>query len=339
MANGDEEIGSEDSNVFRLPIHFDVESGRMPASDIEIALKSVDEIVQALEAAFGLCRGANKKPVVYVEGTKDGSFLIEIFIWFNELSESVENIRTVIYTIGVVTNSQQFRDFYHRLTGKEFDPDKYFDAFGSMLKGMLNKKTKEIEEITPNDINLEKCTKAKSDFYKMAFENPDVQGIDFDDSKKSHIRREDFRQHCSVPSKIRPPSRLEYRQAVIVAPLTVDSSKARKWGFINKADNSPFSAYMRDEDFRRGFLHEAKYPLKQTADDDEILALFEVKRVQAGGELVEKDWSVVEVLLFDGVLLEGKSLPSKEELLSAPPDIQPQNVLPLFNWSFDESEN
>ena len=96
---------------------------------------------------------------------------------------------------------------------------------------------------------------------------------------------------------------------------------------------------MRDEDFRRGFLHEAKYPLKQTADDDEILALFEVKRVQAGGELVEKDWSVVEVLLFDGVLLEGKSLPSKEELLSAPPDIQPQNVLPLFNWSFDESEN
>ena len=316
----DVELPLED---YRLLIHFDVSGSRLPVDDVAVTLGSANKILRGVEAAFVEYEDPKNKPVIYVTQVNQGSLGLVLVV----VSAGASAITTGLVgsalggivggvaggiTGGIggvvggvsILETKHFKEFWKGLTGEEYDPVRSCRSLGKVVRGILSKTVDQIREVTPENISLDGCLKAKSEFFKMLERNKDIKAIGFDKSSKFPINRDQFGLHISLPQTQSLPSIEVYKSVIIAQAVVVDNEN--KWRFIDKETNKTIVASMNDEEFKTDFLSHSKYPLKQTANDDEIFALFEVDVVEKDGVLQDKEWHVREVYAFNRKALEGK---------------------------------
>ena len=316
----DVELPPED---YRLLIHFDVSGSRLPVDDVAVTLGSANKILRGVEASFVKYEDPKNKPVIYVTQVNQGSLGLVLVV----VSAGASAITTGLVgsalggivggvaggiTGGIggvvggvsILETKHFKEFWKGLTGEEYDPVRSCRSLGKVVRGILSKTVDQIRKVTPENIRLDECLKAKSEFFKMLESNKDIKAIGFDESSTFPIKRDQFDLHISSPQTRDLPSREIYKSVIIAQAVVIDNEN--KWRFIDKETNKTIIASMNDEEFKTDFLSHSKYPLKQTANDDEIFALFEVDVVEEDGMLQDKEWHVREVYAFNREALEGK---------------------------------
>ena len=324
----DVELPFED---YRLPIHFDVSSSRLPASDVVVTLRSATQILRGIEEAFVEYERPENRPVIYLTQVNQGSLSLVLVISGGVSGGVLGGIAGAIAgsaigglpvgivggTAGVVAggmlgvsramtilDSDHYKRFCEGLTDEAYDPIRADRSLGKVVKGILSKPVDQIREVTPENISLDECLKAKSEFFKMLGENKDIEAIGFEDSREFPIKRNQFPLHIYTPKPLTSSFRTEYRAVIIEKAVVIDKDK--KWNFIDKETEEALSAYMHDEEFKKDFLHKSQYPLKKTADNDEICARFEVEELEDRGLIQEKDWHLREVYVFNGESIKNK---------------------------------
>ncbi|MGI9392983.1 MAG: hypothetical protein ACR2N8_05555 [Parvibaculales bacterium] len=318
---------SDDSPGFRLPLHFDVVNHRLPAEDIITSLASVQTIVRDLEDKFIRFDDDVVRHPIYVTSFDEGGLKAVILI---------AGILGGTASLITISESETFGGLYEGFTGRSYNPRAASRSFVEMVKGFLETEVKEIDNITPRHFNLDKSIKGKSDLFKMAVRNRDIQAIGFDDGHDFPIKRDRFAYHTSPLRRHPLPLRTEYMSVIIEKAILVN--KKYKWQFINKKTRLRFSAYMHDKEFLNDFLYQSKHPLKQTAEDDEIFARFEVEAVLENGEEKIKHWSVVEVFIFNRHVVEGKGA-KLSKIPEALKSVEPEETLPLLEHMRDGRDN
>lgn len=282
------EVSPED---YKLTIRFDVPDSRLPASDVVAMLNSVTTIISEVEKHFIKYERKEDKPVIYVTKVRQGSFLIELVLAAGLLLKVIKILET-----------EHWRGFYEGLTGKKYHSHNNSKTLGEIVKRFFSKSIDDIRKIIPKDINLDKAIKAKSDFFETVDKNESLKEIGFGDDDEFQVKKNKFASH--IDSKSIHPLQTGTEKKTVIIERAVVVNKDNKWVFINKETNKHFYAFMRDEGFKRDFLHGSKYPLKQTANNDEITALFEFDLIGKGSSANKKNWKVREVYAFNGQSVE-----------------------------------
>ncbi|MGI9558738.1 MAG: DUF4160 domain-containing protein [Thermodesulfobacteriota bacterium] len=281
------EVSPED---YKLTIRFDVPNGRLPASDVTVMLNSVTTITSEIEKHLIKYERKEDKPVIYVAEVRPGSFVIDLIL--------------VAGSFAVILRSEEFRGFFKGLTGKEYKPHETTEILGEFIRNILSKSTSKLYKVIPKNINLDNIIKSKSDFFETMDKNESIKEIGFGDDDEFQVKKNEFASH--IDSKSIHPLQTETEKKTVIIERAVVVNKDNKWGFKDKETGKRFSALMRDEEFKRDFLHGSKYPLKQTAADDEIFALFEFDSVRKGDSVKKTNWKVLEVYAFNGKTFEGE---------------------------------
>ena len=265
--------------IYRLPIHFGVDVSRLPVRNVVTSLRSVTTIIRDIEKQLV---GHNRKATeIYVVPVEEGSLklVIAIVSGFILLTQCEE--------------SKNFEKFMSGMTGKEYEGGKIGDVLGEVGKALMETELPQIFEAKPGELNLDKAINAKCKFYKMLQGNGDIEYVCFNDDESGLIPRSQFQRHIAFSLEIPLGYREEYRTAIIASAVTIDKQHA-KWGFINFEGWKEFKAYMEDYDFKRGFLYNSQYPLKEGFDPDTIYALFRIEQIEEGG--VVKDGNKIHVM-------------------------------------------
>ncbi len=204
------------------------------------------------------------------------------------------------------TETDSFKGFVHGVTGKEIKHYETSKEIGELLHdiivGLYTTENEQLEESIPPEINLDKAIKAKSDFYEMCLDNPQIAAVGFDDSENFPVQRGQFPYHTSKDRSRKLQSEFKLFDTIIVSPVTID--KDAKWELQDVHSKISIKAYLRDEDFRNEFLS-GDHPLKTLNTDDRMKVLIEYEREEKNGEIKYKNTYIKKVYeLNDEVFAE-----------------------------------
>lgn len=279
------EIDSKDYR--KIFIHFDVKDHHIRFDSHLAALEASNVIVGEINKRLF---GGKIDYEILVLPTRSGTFLMTLSIAAN-----------LLWVVVQVTESQAFKGFIEGLTGKKWDNYEKAKDVGLFLrdaaKGFFMTEKDELEKIIPQEINLDKAIKFKSEFYKKCIANDEIKGLGFEDDDHFPVKRTNFLKHVSLEDKIRDvPSEFFIFDATIIASVNVD--KNYKWRIKNNASGELISTYMNDDDFKARLL-DGKNPLKRSSKDDIIKVLVEYKRHEKNGEIEIKEKSINTIYNFN----------------------------------------
>ncbi len=255
-------------------------------SDFLVASNAAQKIIEDLNRKI---LGGKSSYQLVVVPPEEGGFLQTIgFLSLMFVGNVTLNPIASNYALGVFEELTQHKPSDY---GKD-----HVRALRDLTTGFFLKEVKVLEKCIPCEINLDRAFKAKSDFYISCRNNKCIKGIDFYNSKKFLIHRDNFEQHISKDRIRFVDSDFYIYEAVLVSPVDVD--KDMKWVFQDIVTKTKISAYMRDKSFKTGFLN-GQYPAKQFKEDDVLKILVEYKKQEKNGEIEIKETCIETVYSFN----------------------------------------
>jgi len=285
------------AEIARLPIHLNVPANHISAADYVVAVKSLETTIREFNKRIF---GGSLEYEFLVLPTEEGSFKGVTGVIVKGVAKVVA-VTFVITEIISFSETDTFKGLVKGLTGYELAHYKAAEGVGhflrDMTKGIFTTENDNLERLIPGNLNLDKVFHAKAEFYSMCIANHELTSVGFEDSEHFPIKRASFAQHISR-DKIRsaPSDFVLYRDTIIVSP--VDTDMNRVWRLQDVTTKNIISAYMRDEEFKKGFLN-GKYPLKKSSEDDRITVLVEYKKQEKNGEIEQKEASINTVYSFN----------------------------------------
>lgn len=284
------------SKSSKLVIRFDVEDSRLPLGDYITALSAIKNCIDGFEGS--LLETLDYTLYVYPE--EHGSFTSKILI---------------VAAFITILDADIIKHFIEGTTGKnlnEVSRDIGKAVTEEFLPKIFEIPNDELQKIIPDEIDLQKSLKAKSDFYIMCSHNNDIKGVGFGEGKQFPIQRSDFHRHILPPDddKTNTEYRL-YKDAIIISPVDVDKDDA--WRLRIAESSQMFWAKMRDDGFKKAFLG-GDYPLKTSQTPDRMTILVESETSQKEGKPQTKRY-IKEVYSFNDHKI--KDIPPDIEKLQA----------------------
>lgn len=169
--------------------------------------------------------------------------------------------------------------FIKGLTGKSIS--EYGENIGQLSKDLIEKifSTPNTDLRIPNNLDLDRALKAKSNFYTMCYKSKIINGVSFN-NYSNYIPKNSFINYISEDI-VRPLSdKYELRELTIVKPIIVPSEN--QWQFKDDTDKI-INAEMKDENFIKGILS-GNLPLKSSSKDDKVIVMIKYKRQKINGE-------------------------------------------------------
>jgi len=283
----------------RLPLHFKTEDHHFPANDYITSIQSINTTLYELNRR--LFKG-NLDCELFIHPNEEGSFkgITSVIVkGAKKAGKGFLITSTALATLITIAEADSTKRFLRGLTDKEIHIEEYAEEFAEALRDVIKQiyitKNTDLEKKIDNNINLDKVIKAKSDFYKMCFKNPEIKAVGFEDDE-FNVERRNFLEHISN-DKIRPLDSL-YRvyDAIIISPVDVD--KKIRWELQDVVTKHIIKAFMGDEKFKESFLN-GDFPLKETKDDDILKILVEYKRELKNGEIEISDILIETVFSFN----------------------------------------
>lgn len=285
----------------RLPVHIDVPEHYLTADDYLVAVDAINVCLAELNKR--VFEGKLECSLL-VFPSEEGSFKGITAVLVKGIKKSGQIVLTIGALGGFIgfVETDSFKGFVKGLTKHELDYYHMSENLGSMIHdiivGLFTIENAQLERVIPDEINLDKALKAKSEFYHMCIQNKRICGVGFDDSNSFSVQRNRFAYHTSK-DRVRPTdSDFRIYDAVVISPVDVD--KDIKWELEDRITKASIKAHMRDDVFKRSFLS-GKYPLKQTKEDDRMTVLVEYKKQEKNGEVEVKEVCIETVYNFNDV--------------------------------------
>ncbi len=281
-----------------LPIHFNVNKH-------EIAFRNFVETTRATEKIFNelnqkLFDGKLKYELVIIP-PEPGTFLNKIG-WKHLL------IGTAVASWGFI-ESDIGKAYIKGLTGQEpaywseraGEATKELVLLRDATKGALEKTSEELCKSGITNSVLPKLFEGKREFYNSCLANEEISGIGFSPQSNFPISRNSFSNHISkLNEELDQTVDLKVHELVIISPVTADKNNI--WRTIDKNTKEKINFYLKDDDFHWKFLA-GKFPLKQSQEDDELIALIRHEKTYKNGEIVFQRKSAVKIYQFNQLKL------------------------------------
>ncbi len=279
-------VETDSKDYRKIFIHFDVKDHHIRFDSHLAALEASNVIVGEINKRLF---GGKIDYELLVLPSEQGTFKIVI------------GFLSIAWLSIQIGETKSFEGFVKGLTGYDWKSYEIAKDIGSFLrdstKGFFMTEKDELEKIIPQEINLDKAIKFKSEFYKKCIANDEIKGLGFEDDDQFPVKRTNFLKHVSLEDKIRDvPSEFFIFDATIIASVNVD--KNYKWRIKNNASGELISTYMNDDDFKARLL-DGKNPLKRSSKDDIIKVLVEYKRHEKNGEIEIKEKSINTIYNFN----------------------------------------
>ncbi len=285
----------QDIPTARLPLHFDVPSEYLNADNYLVAVNSFKTCLSDFNKRL-FQENINYEFVVLP--SEIGSFKGVIGIVLKKPLTSI----MVVGSVASLIESDLVKGLVEGLTGQKID---YYEAthkagefLVDLTTGFFSTETEELERMVPDSLNLDKSFHAKSEFYKECIHNCSVSGVGFTDEHKFPVRRDSFPKHVSKEKVRSVKSDFVLHRVIVVSPVDIDVDQI--WRFKDPISGKSLKAYMRDKNFKQGFLG-GRYPLKQSRKDDHIIMLVEYKKQERNGEVESKEVCVHTVYTFNEI--------------------------------------
>lgn len=212
----------------------------------------------------------------------------------------------------------------------------FIEAIFQTTQDELKAIIEEIEKFNKEITVLDKSLKAVSDFYILCNKNKQINAIGFSQEEIFPIKKNDFYSHMTEDIVRDKGIHNEYKELTIVKPV-VKHNSTNKWTFSEKESSEEQNYLMEDIVFKEKTLNGDF--VKQSINDDEIVALTEYKLETKNGIEKPKNRKIVKVYLFNGNKFENRELPDDFELNNAKLKTGLTGQLSLFDMPNRNKEN
>lgn len=249
-------------DFLQIPIHYDVEGHTL----------AVEQFIAAAQAAKTVLSNLN-------EVFFDGSLHYELFVAPPEAGTFFQKLgikgKILVLSAGAFTflESDIGKSFISGLTDQE--PAYYAKVLGKKIKqqlavdetelavsiapnilatatvGFLKKPNSELRSLGLNKGILKEAYASKSEFYRSCFENPQIRGIEFDNTGKFPIKRQDFLEYAMQVALIPEAEedvdwQVEIKDVIVNSPNWVRDS-TRQWQA--RCDDDPKVWFRIEDDY------------------------------------------------------------------------------------------
>lgn len=325
-----------DEGLVRLPIHFNTKVHSLVGEDYIIAIEAFTNSLEELNKRLFEGQLDLELRVITNEDGSIKAVTGVIFKGFKKTANFTMKTATVLGVCAALiefTETDTFKGFVEGVSGYKIDHYNKAKELGSLgrdvaefvhdiLVGIYTMENDELERVIPNNLNLDKIIKSKSDFYTMCINNEEIRGVGFDDSERFPVKRDRFAYYTSKDLIRDVESEFIPCEVIIVSP--VDTQHKAKWHVKDILNNASIKAFMEDESFKLAFLG-GRYPVKQTSEDDRLTILLEYKKQEKNGVIEIKEVSIHTVYSFNDV--EIKAMPTNIKDLLISRDSRPMDEL------------
>lgn len=283
----------EDSQTQEFYFYFDTKESHLTKDEVITAIKSLDIIITDIAKHFP----EFGKIDFIILPSENGSF----------------KIKTTLIMVGTlyigILSTDTFNVILKKTTGKthieyvEQGITKGIELV-DFISGWFSTPIKELQEIIPESINLDKALKAKSNLFSVSLNNNNILGVNFNKEKDGLINKQHFPAHIIDTIRRNLDPIYQYMTLQIHRPVLIDTKEKGKkgWGFINEYDKKFITCDILDSNFHASFL-KGEHPLKESHAVDVIKCEIETMRELVDGEEKILVHNILEIYQFNDKLL------------------------------------
>lgn len=282
---------TKSSEIYRLPIHYDVPEHTLSIDTAIQGLMSVRGVIRELEKQLIIPGKNYKSPEIMISADEEGGFKQIL---------TISGAAALFWAAVQVEESENFAKFMQEIKGEEYENGQ-IDAFlGKVTTSFMEKDAEEFEQHAPGKINFNNANKLKSYFFNRCLMDANIKGLEFNDDDKFLIQRNDFPMKISRNLSKETESELKiYRDVTLVSAVEIDLN--RVWCFQDSFSKKDINAYMEDEEFKESFF-KGHYPLKTSFHDDKVTILIEaITDVEGGIKTKKTRFNVTKVCKFNDI--------------------------------------
>lgn len=290
-----EGIMREEEREGLLTVCYDTKNRYISKEEFVVGVDAVNEILQEFCEVFF-----------------DNKISIETRILVPEHGSFIQNIGFFVMGALLTAPIGEFSTgFMTELLGKS--PQEYGKKYAKLAcdftRGLLSTEREKLDLIIPNNVNIDKSIKVKSDFYSCMLKNEEIHGVKFS-KDETIIKRDNFILYISSDIVRQLDSVFSYKELKIFKAILFDNNRAH-WGFIDVKTGEKITAKICDAVFITKFLS-GLLPLKKTSHPDFIKCKLEVEREMVNGKIVERGKKIIEIYTCNDVIL--KKVPDDFEI-------------------------
>lgn len=313
-----EQVEINESNT--IYFYFDTVESKLSVPSFNQLVSSLNVVTSNVSKAF---LGEQSKCSIYILPSEEGSFKSKFCIFITGAIAT-----TVLGNLGDGI-LEGFTGHDSKYYGK-----KTAELVRDVTIGIFSTTKDELNNILPDEINLDEAIEAKSKFYMTIINDNNVKSLGFSDTDKYKIKKSEMGYYIS-PDRIREVDNdIQYSKLKIIKPVLIKSHQAWTLRDENKTKNDEYKVL--DDDFTEK-VWDGKNPLKVTAETDTILARVEFVKEMRNGKVITKETNITDVYQFNGKQL--KELPDDFELNIVKVPKQNNNQLNLFDQLKQNKEN
>ena len=290
---------TKSSEIYRLPIHYDVPEHTLSIDSAIQGLMSVRGVIRELEKQLIILGKNYQSPEIMISADEEGGLKQILYISRGLATLSAASLAFTLVVLEI-EESENFAKFMQEIKGEEYENGQ-IDAFlGKVTTSFMEKDAEEFEQHAPGKINFNNANKPKSDFFNRCLMDANIKGLEFNDDDKFLIQRNDFPMKISRNLSKETESELKiYRDVTLVSAVEIDLN--RVWCFQDSFSKKDINAYMEDEEFKESFF-KGHYPLKTSFHDDKVTILIEaITDVEGGIKTKKTRFNVTKVCKFNDI--------------------------------------
>ena len=281
---------TKSSEIYRLPIHYDVPEHTLSIDSAIQGLMSVRGVIRELEKQLIIPGKNYQSPEIMISADEEGGFKQIL---------TISGAAALFWAAVQVEESENFAKFMQEIKGEEYENGQIGAFLGKVTTSFMEKDAEEFEQLALGKINFNKANKFKSDFYNRCLMDGNIKGLEFNDDDKFLIQRNDFPMKISRNLSKETESELKiYRDVTLVSAVEIDLN--RVWCFQDSFSKKDINAYMEDEEFKESFF-KGHYPLKTSFHDDKVTILIEAITDVEGGSKTKTRFNVKKVYKFNDI--------------------------------------
>ena len=174
---------TKSSEIYRLPIHYDVPEHTLSIDTAIQGLMSVRGVIRELEKQLIIPGKNYKSPEIMISADEEGGFKQIL---------TISGAAALFWAAVQVEESENFAKFMQEIKGEEYENGQIGAFLGKVTTSFMEKDAEEFEQLAPGKINFNKANKFKSDFYNRCLMDGNIKGLEFNDDDKFLIQRRDF---------------------------------------------------------------------------------------------------------------------------------------------------